>query len=125
MATWSADELQRIAATDDLHVSPFRADGITNGTPTWIWSVVVDDQLYVRAYHGQASRWYQSAMAQRAGRITAAGGQWDVSFEAAPEDLNEVIDAAYRQKYPGNPYLSHMIGSTARAATVQISPRSD
>jgi hypothetical protein len=57
MATWSADELQRIAATDDLHVSPFRADGVTYGTPTWIWSVVVDDQLYVRAYYGPASLW--------------------------------------------------------------------
>jgi hypothetical protein len=125
MATWSADELQRIAATDDLHVSPFRADGATYGTPTWIWSVVVDDQLYVRAYYGPASRWYRSAMIQRAGRIAAAGGLWEVTFEAAPEDLNDVIDAAYRQKYAGDPYLSHMIGSTARAATVRISPRSD
>lgn len=64
-------------------------------------------------------------MAQRAGRITAAGRQWEVSFEEAPEDLNEVIDAAYRQKYTADPYLSHMIGSTARATTVRISPRSD
>jgi hypothetical protein len=47
-------------------------------------------------------------MAQRAGRIAAAGGQRAVSFEAAPEDLNEVIDAAYRQKYAGNPYLSRL-----------------
>ena len=125
MATWSADELQRIAATDDLHVSPFPADGVTYGTPTWIWSVVVDDQLYVRAYYGRASRWYRSAMIQRAGRIAAAGGLWEVTFEAASEDLNDVIDAAYRQKYAGDPYLSHMIGSTARAATVRISPRSD
>jgi hypothetical protein len=125
MATWSADELQRIAATDNLHVSPFRADGVTYGTPTWIWSVIVDDQLYVRPYYGPASRWYRSAMSQRAGRIAAAGGQWEVTFEAAAEDMNEVIDAAYRQKYAGDPYLSHMIGSTARAATVRISPRSD
>jgi hypothetical protein len=31
---WSADDLWRIAATDDLHISPFREDGATYGTPT-------------------------------------------------------------------------------------------
>jgi 4-carboxymuconolactone decarboxylase len=37
--TWSKDEIQRIAQTDDLHVAPFRDDGATYGTPTWIWAV--------------------------------------------------------------------------------------
>jgi len=50
MTTWSADDLRRVAETDDLHICPFRGDGVTYGTPTGIWSVVVDDQLYVRAY---------------------------------------------------------------------------
>ena len=53
MSTWSKDELRKIAETDDLHISPFREDGRTYGTTTWIWSVVVDDALYVRAYNGQ------------------------------------------------------------------------
>jgi hypothetical protein len=56
MATWSKDELHKIAEADDLHISPFREDGVTYGTPTWIWSVAVDDVLYVRAYNGQNSR---------------------------------------------------------------------
>ena len=47
---WSPNELQSIARTDDLHISPLREDGKTYGTPTWIWSVVVDGDLYVRAY---------------------------------------------------------------------------
>lgn len=29
MATWPQDELRKIAATDDLHISPFRSDGKT------------------------------------------------------------------------------------------------
>jgi hypothetical protein len=49
MSSWSNDELSKIAETDDLHISPFRDDGLTYGTPTWIWSVVVDDALFVRA----------------------------------------------------------------------------
>ena len=65
----------------DLHISPFRDDGKTYGTPTWIWSVVVDDALYVRGYSGQSSRWYQAALRQKAGRITVAGITKDVTFE--------------------------------------------
>ncbi|PQP88467.1 DUF2255 family protein, partial [Paenibacillus sp. AR247] len=53
MSTWSKEELSRIAESDDLHISPFRENGVTYGTPTWIWSVVVGDSLYVRAYYGQ------------------------------------------------------------------------
>src|SRR3954452_24486554 len=81
MSRWAKDELDRIAATDDLHISPFRDDGKTYGTPTWIWSVVVDGDLYVRAYNGKNSRWYQAALRQRAGRITAAGITREVAFE--------------------------------------------
>ena len=43
MTTWSKDELHKIAQADDLHISPFRDDGVTYGTPTWIWSVALDD----------------------------------------------------------------------------------
>jgi Uncharacterized protein conserved in bacteria (DUF2255) len=53
MSTWLKDELRKIAEADDLHISPFREDGATYGTPTWIWSVAVDDALYVRGYNGQ------------------------------------------------------------------------
>jgi quercetin dioxygenase-like cupin family protein len=45
MTNWSKDELRKIAEADDLHISPFREDGMTYGTPTWIWSVAVDDAL--------------------------------------------------------------------------------
>jgi hypothetical protein len=34
MSSWPKDELSKIAETDDLHISPFRDDGVTYGTPT-------------------------------------------------------------------------------------------
>ena len=123
MTTWSKDQLRKIAKTDDLHISPFREDGVTYGTPTWIWSVVVDDALYVRAYNGQNSRWYKAAMRQKAGRITAAGITKEVSFEPIDGKVNNRIDDAYKAKYKGSPYLQPMIGSGARSATVKIAPR--
>jgi hypothetical protein len=106
-----------------LHISPFREDGVTYGTPTWIWSVVVDDALYVRAYNGQKSRWYQAAMQWKAGRITVAGIAKEVRFERVNGPINDRIDDAYRAKYKGSPYLDPMIGARARSATVKIDPR--
>jgi hypothetical protein len=122
MSSWSKDELRRIAKTDDLHISPFREDGVTYGTPTWIWSVVVDDGLYVRAYNGTSSRWYTAAMQQNAGRIIAAGMTKDVTFEPVKGSINDQIDDAYRTKYKSSPYLPPMIGARARSATVKIVP---
>lgn len=122
MQDWN-DYLSKVAETDDLHIAPFRADGKTYGTLTWIWSVVVDGALYVRAYNGQQSRWYQAAMQQKAGRIQAAGKTKEVSFEPVEGDINNAIDEAYRKKYSSSPYLASMIGSRARAATVKVMPR--
>jgi len=123
MNRWPGEELRKISETDDLHISPFREDGETYGTPTWIWSVVVDDALYVRPYSGQKSSWYQAAMRQKAGRITAAGITKEVSFEAVQGPINDRIDDAYRAKYKGNQYLSPMIGARARGATLKVIPR--
>jgi hypothetical protein len=123
MKNWPKDELQRIAGTDDLHISPLREDHVTYGTPTWIWSVVVGGKLFVRAYNGQSSQWHKAAMRQKAGSITAAGMSREVVFQPANIEVQEVIDAAYRAKYSSSPYLKPMIGSQAQSATVEISPR--
>lgn len=126
MSKWSRDELRKIAEGDDLHIAPFREDGVTYGTPTWIWSVAVDDALYVRGYNGQSSRWYQAAVRQKAGRIIAAGMTKEVAFEtvdgAINDNIQDRIDDAYRAKYHNSPYVKPMIGSHARAATVKIMP---
>ena len=123
MNTWNENEIAKIAASDDLHVSPFRDDGQTYGTLTWIWSVVVDRKLFVRPYNGVSSRWYKAAMQQKAGRITAAGITKEVTFVDASMSPQSVIDAAYRAKYSNSLYLAPMIGEHARAATVLIQPK--
>jgi hypothetical protein len=123
MTAWSKDELRKVAEAEGLHISPFRADKVTYGTPTWIWSVAVDDALYARAYNGQNSRWYRAAMRRKAGRIIAAGMTREVTFEPVDGPINDLIDDAYRAKYPGSPYLSPMISARARSATVKITPR--
>ena len=135
MTTWPKEELSKIAKTDDLHIAPFREDGMTYGTPTWIWSVVVGDALYVRGYNGQNSRWYQAAVRQKSGRIIAAGMTREVAFEPVDgpiqdsiqdpidDPIQDRIDEAYRAKYYSSPYLKPMTGTRARSATVRIMPR--
>lgn len=84
---------------------------------------MVGDELYVRPYNGTNSRWYQSALEQKAGRITAAGMTKEVTFEPVAGAINDDIDEAYRRKYKGSPYLPPMIASGPRATTVRIVAR--
>jgi hypothetical protein len=122
MTAWLKKELDGIAGKDDLHISPLREDGKTYGTPTWIWSVVVNGALYVRAYNGKDSGWYKAALQQKAGRITAAGITKEVAFEPVDGPTNDRIDDAYRAKYASSEYLKPMVGERARAATVRVVP---
>lgn len=124
LSAWPSN-LSIIAQSDDLHISPFRDDGVTYGTPTWIWSVVVNNELYVRAYHGQSSRWYQAALKQKSGRITIAGMTLEVLFLPVNASMSKSIDDAYRKKYAGSPYLNSMISERARGATIKVSANMD
>lgn len=118
---WNNEILNQIDQADDLKIAPFRPDGKTTGTPTWIWEVVVEGRLFVRAYSGVHSSWYQAAIKQQAGKIQAAGQVFDVAFAAVHDEaLNAKIDQAYREKYASSRYMTHMIGNSSRAATVEI-----
>jgi len=119
---WSKDELHNIAEADDLHISPLREDGRTYGTPTWIWSVAVDDALYVRGYNGQRSRWYQSAVHQKAGRIIAAWLTKEVAFEAVEGPLNDRIDDAYRAKYQNLAPLISLCRRVQKSRSLSVIP---
>ena len=118
--TLSKEEIRLIAEADDFHIAPFREEGVSFGTPTWIWSVAVDSELYVRPYYGKDSRWYKAAIQQKAGKIEAAGMTKKVRFEAVSGDINNRIDEAYKVKYKDSPYLNAMISDRAKAATIKI-----
>jgi hypothetical protein len=47
----------------------------------------------------------------------------EVTFEPVDGPINVRVDDAYRVKYGGSPYLSPMIGASARSATVKVIPR--
>ena len=123
MTSFSPDVLKKIADTDDLYVSPYRADGVTYGTPTQTWALVVDGSVYVRAARGPESTWYQAAITQKAGRVRVGGTFYDVTFGPADDSLADAINAAYEAKYPGSSAVPIMQGAGPTSAAVRISPR--
>lgn len=123
--TWTTEQLNQFKNADDMYISPFYSDGETIGTPTWIWSVIVDNNLYVRAYNGQKSRWYQSAKTQKAGQIQLANQKFDVVFEPIVNnnEIDKKINQAYKEKYNESPYLPPMLNDGPVGATVKITPK--
>jgi hypothetical protein len=123
MSSWNKDDLRAIAENHDLYISPFREDGTTYGTPTLVWPLVVDGEVYVRAANGQQSSWYAAALSQKAGRIRVGGKDYEVTFEPEGNETASGIDAAYAEKYKGSSAVPIMQGDGPTSATVRISPR--
>jgi len=126
MTTWTSDELDKIAAAEELELASPRRDG-TLRTPVTIWVVRVGDDLYVRSWRGRAGAWFRGTQVRHEGRIRAGGVEKDVSFvEEADPAINDQIDAAYRTKYRryGGRYVDPMVAPEARAATIKLVPRS-
>jgi hypothetical protein len=125
MTAWKNDELDKIAAAEELEIASARGDGRLRN-PVTIWVVRLGDDLYVRSVNGRTSAWFRGTQARHEGHIRAGGVEKDVAFVDAAPDLNDQIDAAYRTKY--RRYAASIIGSIvspeARSTTIKLVPRS-
>ena len=124
MTDWTSDELEKIAAADELQLAPARRDG-TLRKPVTIWVVRHGDDLYVRSVNGRTSSWFRGAQSRHEGRIQAGGVDKDVLF-VETDDVNEEIDVAYRTKYQryAASIIDHVTSPDARAATIKLVPQS-
>lgn len=125
MTTWTSDELDRIAAADELRIAPLRDDG-TRHRPVPIWVVRDGDDLYVRSYRGTDGAWYRAVRAGHHAHITAGRIEKDVTLaEESDPGINDRIDAAYRTKYDryGGTYVTPMVAAQARATTLKLLTR--
>jgi hypothetical protein len=123
MAAWTSDELDKIAAADELELASAKRDG-TLRKPVTIWVVRHGDDLYVRSWRGRTSTWFRGSQDRHEGHIRAGGVDKDVVF-AEVDDVSDEIDAAYRAKYDRYDATSvdPMVGPEARAATIKLVPR--
>jgi hypothetical protein len=83
------DAIQILDRKREVHVA-------TPGKRLPVWSVVVDDEAYLRSYRGERGAWYRRAL--REGRVEIEGIEARVQRESDPE-LNERISDAFRAKY--------------------------
>ncbi len=125
MTNWIRHDLERIGAAEVLQLATFKKDG-TLRRPVVIGVVRVSDELYVRAYRGRETAWFQHIQRRPEGRIEAGGVTKDVTLVDASSDgaLNNQIDAAYQSKYRrySAKYVDPMIALQARATTLKLVP---
>ena len=124
MSEWTSDELARIGSAQELELASERADG-TLRNPRTIWVVRVGDDLYVRSMYGRGGGWFPGTQVRHQGHLRAGGVDKDVTFADADPNLNDQIDAAYREKYRryGPNIIGGVVNPGARAATIRLVPR--
>ena len=124
MSDWTADDLTRIGAAEELQVSSTRADGSLRPYVT-IWVVRVGDEICIRSAYGSDNPWFVRATTSGTGRIRAGGVQKNVTFAAAAPEAHAAIDAAYHAKYdrygPGN--VNTVVGPDVVAVTLRLVPQ--
>jgi hypothetical protein len=123
MTAWTNDELTKIGTAEELQIASRRRNG-TLRNPVTVWVVRHGDDLYVRSVRGRTGAWFRGAQARHEGHISAGGVEKDVTFIEGDDAINDVLDAAYRDKY--RRYAANIVGSTvtpqARDATLKLVP---
>src|SRR5512133_4274344 len=124
MTGWTRDELAKIGTAQELQIASLRRDGSLRN-PRTIWVVCVGDDLYVRSIHGRAGGWFPATQVRHQGHIRRRRRQGHHLRRRRP-DLNDQIDAANRDKYRryGPSTIGGVVNPGARAATIQLVPRS-
>jgi hypothetical protein len=123
-ASWTNDELDKIAAAEELQLASVKRDG-TLRKPVTIWVVRDGDDVYVRSVRGSTSGWFRGTQDRHEGHIRAGGVEKDVLFAEAQGGVNDAIDAAYRTKYHRYPadIVDPMLSPEVRATTLRLVPR--
>ncbi|MFE0450286.1 DUF2255 family protein [Streptomyces sp. NPDC058914] len=117
MTTWTPEDQTLLSETYSLVLTA--GDGDRPGVE--IGMVVVDGELYVRAYRGVRSRWYRAAREHGLGTIRVGGAARAVLLTTRTLELPAGLDAAFRDKY--GPVADALVASPeARAATIRIDP---
>ena len=125
MTQWMGDQLDKVGRAEELQITSVRRDG-TPRKPVTVWVVRHGDDLYVRSVRGRSGAWFRGVQEIHEGRIRAGGVEKEVTFVEAEHDLEDEIDAAYRQKYRryAGRILDSVLTPEARSTTIKVVPRS-
>ena len=123
-AAWTAEELERIGTAEELQIAPLGADGAPRrrgadlgrpGRRRPLRALLARDRR----------RLVRAAQASHAARVRAGGVERDVDVVEAGDDVNDAVDAAYRNKYGRYPAMEPMVRADAQATTLRLVPAND
>ncbi|MEW2623301.1 DUF2255 family protein [Streptomyces sp. NPDC048106] len=117
MTTWTPEDLALLTGSGSLVLTA--GDDAHPGVE--IGMVLMGGELYVRAYRGVRSVWYQAAQRHSHGQIRVGAVTYDVLLETRDIRPASEIDAAYRNKY-GQATGALAASLAAHAATIRIDP---
>lgn len=115
------DQRDVLGAAHEVQVSTYRRDD-TRRRPIPIWTVRVEDEVYVRSALGPDAAWYRNALKDNRLHVDAGAVAIDLALEtAADAAINVAVDAAYRAKYPhGGSATTAMVTAPAVDTTVKL-----
>jgi hypothetical protein len=125
MTQWTSDQLEKFGKAEEVQISSVGRDGKLR-KPVTVWAVRHGDDLYVRSVRGRDGHWFRGTQERHEGRIRAGGVQQDITFVEADHNIDDEIDAAYRDKYRryAGRILESVLTPEARTSTLKLVPRS-
>ena len=125
MTRWTSDQLEKFGKAEEVQIASVGRDGKLR-KPVTVWAVRHGDDLYVRSVRGRDGHWFRGTQERHEGRIRAGGLQQDITFVEADHDMDDEIDAAYRDKYRryAGRILERVLTPEARTSTLKLEPRS-
>ena len=123
MTGWTSDELTRIGTADELELASVEAT-IPCATRGPSGSSACGEDLYVRSMNGRPAA---GSPAPRCATKATSGPAASTRTSPSPTtdpDLNDQVDAAYRDKYHryGDRIVGGVVNPAARAATIKLVP---
>jgi hypothetical protein len=125
MTQWTSDQLDKFGKAEEVQIASVGRDGKLRKAVT-VWAVRHADDLYARSVRGRDGHWFRGTQERHEGRIRAGGAQQDITFVEADHNIDNEIDAAYRDKYRryAGRILESVLTPEARSSTLKIVPRS-
>ncbi|WP_216910507.1 DUF2255 family protein [Nocardia noduli] len=116
MTAWPPTDQTLLSDTPTLILNA----GENDGPGVEVGMVLIDGELWVRAYRGVDSHWYRAAQDSGWGMIRVAGTVHRVVLLTTDAETPPGLDVAFRSKYG---QLADILDSPqARAATLRIDP---
>ena len=120
---WSAADLARIDAADELRIATARDDGSWRAAVP-IWAVTSGGEVYVRTWQRRDTGWFGRAVHAGRARIAVPGLEAEVvvtDVGADDVELRAGVDDAYRAKYGRySGSTDRMVGDDAAASTLRL-----